>query len=356
MSDGSTIEWLDRPGTKPATWNPIVAYRDVVDEHGNTKRLRGWYCEHVHGGCDNCYSETGNLSGRFMGTKLPYKPGHRKDVTIELHEQVLLMPLKWRTPRTIFVESMSDLYGPWVKDEWLDKIKAVQALTPQHTYIELTKRPERMRDYNVARSTRGVETDRLAICMIGLLEHTQTPSLPVAVTDHNQNWPLPLKNVWGLVSCSTQEDADKFIPILLNTPLAIRGVSAEPLLGPMNLENYLPHRLEPPTWPKLSWIIIGGESGRNARPMHPDWVRSIKAQCETAGAAMFFKQWGEWAPHTGSAAAWPSSSNPVACTNYHNFYDANSKIERQVFRIGKTKAGRLLDGAEHNGFPQARTT
>lgn len=371
MSDGSTIEWLDRPGTKPATWNPLRARETRT---GKT----GWHCEHVHEGCRFCYAERIN---KRLGTKLEYKPGlvlkefnfllagrepdQPAGVVPFLDEKTLLQPLKWKHPRTIFVCSMTDLYGPWVTDEMLDKIKAVQDLTPQHTYIELTKRPERMREYATRLHDEPAQETarRLAAAW------------PIGVTIPSEGVEIPLPNVWGLVSCSTQEDADKFIPILLNTPLAIRGVSAEPLLGDIDFTRLAMTGMEhinamcgvqrvdtgkpSPKFQhcaKLDWIIIGGESGRNARPMHPDWARAIVSQCEAAAVACFFKQWGEWAPHAGSAAAWPSSSNPVACTNYHNFYSADRKIERQVFRIGKARAGRLLDGREHNGFPQARTT
>jgi hypothetical protein len=141
MADGSTIEWLQRPGTKPATWNPIRALNKFTGK-------RGWFCTHVHEGCRNCYAERLNVKdGDTGGNGIPYRAQDRELVDIILHDATLLQPLKWKSPRTIFVCSMSDLYGEWVTDEWLDKIKAVQALTPQHTYIELTKRPERMRAY-----------------------------------------------------------------------------------------------------------------------------------------------------------------------------------------------------------------
>lgn len=365
MSDGSTIEWLDRPGTKPASWNPIRAARKVLGQEtqgaGSDTRI-GWYCEHVHEGCRFCYAESFNLR---LGNGLEYKPGNRDQISIFLDEKTLLQPLKWKSPRTIFVCSMTDLYGPWVKDEWLDKIKAVQTLTPQHTYIELTKRPERMRDY----AMNPLRRNEIELAAEKIKPNVGTPFSP--------KWTIayPLPNVWGLVSCSTQEDADKFIPILLSTPLAIRGVSAEPLLGPIDFDavpvTVAPgffggalrwhhrgkcHLDEGIVYPTLDWIIVGGESGRNARPMHPDWTDSINAQCEAAGTAFFMKQWGEWAPHMGSASDGPSASSLMSCTNYHNFYDGAGKIERQVFRVGKTRAGRLLNGALHNGFPQARTT
>lgn len=396
MSDGSTIEWLDRPGTKPATWNPIRA------RNRETGKI-GWFCVHVHEGCKFCYAEGFNAR---LGNGARYVAQDEAKVEIFLDEKTLLQPLKWKHPRTIFVCSMTDLYGPWVKDEWLDKIKAVQALTPQHTYIELTKRPERMRDY----ATRMHDEPA-----------TETARRLVAVWPARANIPgggieIPLPNVWGLVSCSTQEDADKFVPILLNTPLAIRGVSAEPLLGPIDFTRIclLPQKpgsiragihvntlagrycesgvayrgnwdVTRPVfdagWPvlHLDWVIIGGESGRNARSMHPDWARPIVAQCEAAGVACFFKQWGEF----GTAAYRMDTGLPVfrQFTSFDHWVakastwvrggicldafgcelktgkdfatarDAGRFPVTIMHRVGKKLAGRLLDGAEHNGFP-----
>lgn len=319
MSDGSTIEWLQRPGTKPASWNPIVAWRDVPQPDGSVKRLRGWHCEHVHGGCEWCYAE--GFNGR-LGTRLAYKPGLRKHISIELHEPTLLQPLKWRQPRTIFVCSMTDLYGSWVKDEWLDKIKAVQALTPQHTYIELTKRPERMREYL---SAPGRATD-----INFQMDVITGPSI------HWEDMPLP--NVWGLVSCSTQEDADNFGPHLKVTPLAVRGMSAEPLLGPITLPS------------ELDWVIVGGESGPNARPMHPDWARSIRDQCEAAGVPFFFKQWGQHAPSCYPANEPPDVVHVRMDGSVQEFPIIDSFSMRP---IGKKSAGRSLDGKEHSEFPSS---
>lgn len=353
MSDGSTIEWLDRPGTKSATWNPIRAMDKATGR-------RGWFCVHVHEGCRNCYAERINMkAGDTGGNGWAYEASKLAKVDIVLHENTLLQPLKWKSPRTIFVCSMTDLYGPWVKDEWLDKIKAVQALTPQHTYIELTKRPKKMRDYAIAGSATCAASNRIGVQVVDILDRSKLPALLTPVTEENQNWPLPLKNVWGLVSCSTQEDADKFIPILLNTPLAIRGVSAEPLLGKIDfrclgwqsadgggmraLNALAGHRYSNGVileeTPKLDWIIVGGESGRNARPMHPEWARLIQRQCEGAGTPLFFKQWGQW--------------GRIGDQDGIDHLPEDADV---MTAVGKSKSGRLLDGAEHNGFPQARTT
>ena len=389
MSDGSTIEWLNRPGTKPATWNPIRAHDKLTGK-------RGWFCVHVHGGCVNCYAEKRNINlGDSGGNGHAYIAQNIDKVDISLHEPTLLQPLKWRQPRTIFVCSMTDLYGAWVKDEWLDKIKAVQALTPRHTYIELTKRPERMREYLSAPEFRhrlivairdlGKQHDALEQAsgrrtitpagIIGANAWAASENLAAAIPGSKPTLPLP--NVWGLVSCSTQEDADKFIPILLNTPLAIRGVSAEPLLGPIdftrlarapdkydrempgfgNVTSFyldaltglngitfpgngnIPINAETSTGHGLNWVIIGGESGRNARPMHPDWARAIVSQCEAAGVAVFMKQWGEWAPYDRGRVDSANLATPKS-------------LDTPMQAVGKKLSGRLLDGRTYDGFPE----
>ena len=137
MGDNTKIEWTD------ATWNPLRARHKVTKKNG-------WHCEKVSSGCDICYSDKFN---RRLGTGLPFKPGHRKDIEIFLDEKMLLQPLKWKRPRRIFVCSMTDLFGDFHSDGWIDKMFAVMARCPQHTFQILTKRSKRMRDYITARST-----------------------------------------------------------------------------------------------------------------------------------------------------------------------------------------------------------
>lgn len=304
----TSIEWTHRPGTKGVTWNPIVAYRWITDpQTGERKRLRGWHCEHASTGCINCYSETQNEAGYRGGTKLPYKPGHRKDIEIELHEPTLLKPLHWKAPRTIFVCSMTDLYGEWVTDEMLDRIKAVEALTPQHTYIELTKRAERMRDYVSQFERRGRYVNSRTRNQVWNYPRDGSKFL---LLEENQDWPLP--NVWLGVSCERQEEADERIPLLLQTPAAVRFISAEPLLGAIDLENLkfdggekIVHGFcgqhafrdgdsweHAGEWPGLDWVIVGGESGSSARPFDIAWADELVDQCRAAGVACFVKQLG----------------------------------------------------------------
>jgi protein gp37 len=172
---------------------------------------------------------------------------------------MLTQPLRWKKPRKIFVCSMTDLFADFVTDEMLDKIFAVMALTPQHTYQVLTKRAARMRDIGTA---------------IGRCRTSGSASRP-----------------------SASRKPTNAIPLLLETPAAVRFISAEPLLGPIDLHplGCGTNALTSSTGPNLDWVIAGGESGPHARPMHPDWARSLRDQCQDAGVAFFFKQWGEWA-------------------------------------------------------------
>ena len=311
MADKSAIEWTD------ATWNPIRA------RNKKTGKV-GWHCEHATTGCEFCYAEGFN---KRLGTGLAFKPGHRKDIEIFLDEAMLTQPLRWKKPRKIFPFSMTDLFADFVQVEWLDKIFAVMALTPHHDYQVVTKRAKRMRDYfNVAPAE--------AMHTRWLLAARSAFDAPAGAVI-NGEWPLP--NVWLGVSAERQEEADERIPLLLQTPAAIRFISAEPLLGPIHFAPaWLPrlgHRLNPSP---LHWVIDGGESGPSARPSNPQWYRHIRNQCEAASVPYFHKQNGEWV-----------SVSEVEGAGQHFSFDDG----RTVRRVGKKVAGRLLDGVEHNGFP-----
>ncbi|WP_316214332.1 phage Gp37/Gp68 family protein [Bradyrhizobium sp. SZCCHNR2032] len=363
MADRSKIEWTD------ASWNPIRARNTATGKVG-------WHCERATTGCAGCYAEAFN---RRLGTGLPFKPGHldRGDVELFLDERMLLQPLRWTRPRTIFVCSMTDLFGRFVPDLWLDRIFAVAALTPQHDYQIVTKRSERMREYWVGeRRYRDVHpledrVEKIADAAGRLMEDGDNAHDYVL----NLNWPLP--NVWLGVSAERQEEADARIPDLLQTPAAVRFISAEPLLGPIDLLNsiyhgeagismrgYLRDRTEADDFryhaAKLDWVIAGGESGRNARPMHPDWARSLRDQCQAAGVAFFFKQWGEWAPAAPEDCAdnprsgWmANAAHPHAAKAAELYPEAGAAF---IAHVGKQAAGRLLDGIEHNDLPKGRAS
>ncbi|QOG20426.1 DUF5131 family protein [Bradyrhizobium sp. SEMIA] len=356
MADRSAIEWTD------ASWNPIRA-RNL-----KTGRV-GWHCEHATTGCEHCYSEGFN---KRLGTGLPFKPGHRKDIEVFLDEEMLTQPLRWKKPRRIFVCSMTDAFADFVTDEMLDRMFAVMALATQHTFQVLTKRAKRMREYlcgdwahrsyGIAKALPGFAFGKINIV---------SGSLP---------------NVWLGVSAERQPEADERIPDLLATPAVVRFVSIEPMLGPITLYSVggrtwaqdsltIVHdalagfRGDQANTAKLDWVIVGGESGRSARPMHPDWARALRDQCASAKVAFLFKQWGEWAPQIGAGDGWSIADNPEISRFDHrewedgrwsevfrpmwcDFQDGNYDEAQTVSRIGKKAAGRLLDGVEHNEFPR----
>ncbi|MBI5289947.1 MAG: phage Gp37/Gp68 family protein [Chloroflexi bacterium] len=285
------IEWCDE------TWNPIRARMAPGQKYGEGA---GWACVRVSPGCLNCYAATLN---KRLGTGLDYTVPAMGQVKMYLDEKTLLAPLRWRKPRRVFVCSMTDVFGEWVPDEWLDRIFAVMALAPQHTFQVLTKRSARMREYHAPGQLRDVHVVDAAYEM-GYM-------LPPA---HLLTWPLP--NVWLGVSAEDQERADERIPHLLSTPAAVRWVSAEPLLGPVELtrlrhpsgdnlnalwgctwvDGSIPDQTGPSE--RLDWIVTGGESGPGARPMDLAWARSLRDQCAAAGVAFFMKQTGENAHDT----------------------------------------------------------
>lgn len=252
----TNIEWADE------TWNPITG------------------CRRVSAGCEHCYAERMTRRLAAMGRK-EYQglltPNGRFNGAVKFNEPALLRPLRWRKPRKIFVNSMSDLFGEYVREEWTAQIFAVMAATPQHTYMVLTKRPVRML-FVILSFNEGDE-------ILNLMNRFADP-------DKNIAWPgWPLPNVRLGVSVENQPTADERIPALLATPAACRFVSAEPLLSEVDLIRYIsPWRSEYQN--NLDWVIAGGETGPNARPAHPDWFRSVRDQCVKANVPYFLKQLG----------------------------------------------------------------
>lgn len=290
MSGATTIEWTD------AVWNPVTG------------------CNKVSPGCKNCYAE------RIFHR--PY-PG-RAFTDVRMHPERLDQPLHWRKPRRIFVNSMSDLFHETVSEEFVGHVFAVMSRCPQHTFQVLTKRPADMLD------------------LIGNATNRWGPFQDTVVKDgKGEEWPLP--NVWLGVSVEDQKTADERIPILLNTPAALRFVSYEPALESIDLAYYLfedytdvPGKIGRDWTESLDWVIAGGESGPHARPAHPDWFRQIRDQCAAASVPFFFKQWGEFSP-----------DRPIQIARD----DAFQQSGWPMYRIGKKRAGRLLDGKEYNQFP-----
>jgi len=225
-------------------------------------------CTKVSAGCRSCYAD--RLNRRFKGKAF--------DGTVELcDDKMLERPLHWRRPRRVGVCFMSDLFHEKVPDEFLDKVFAVMALTPQHTYVLLTKRPERMRGYLV-----GLATD---VQNWPLPTDKGSERIRVATIIRSvATWPLP--NVWLGCSVENQQAADERIPLLLEAPAAHRWVSVEPLLGPVDLHLYLP----PYAGSGIDWIVVGGESGPHSRQMEPYWLAQVVLDCEPAGVKVYCKQ------------------------------------------------------------------
>ena len=254
------IEWVvNSDGTMGETWNPVTG------------------CTRIAKGCVNCYAKTlhdKRHKAYLEGAKLPAQYAEPFE-TVQLMPERLERPLHWKKPRTIFVDSVSDLFHKDVPFEFVDRVMAVCALAPWHTYIILTKRIERAKEY----FTEINQTDNYAEAISRMTDWKDTGWM---VTD--AIWPLP--NVWLGTSVSTQADADKNIPLLLQTPAAVRWVSYEPALEAVNFSEWL-CSIETNY---LNWVVCGCESGSSARPFDEAWARSAKEQCQAAGVAYFYKQ------------------------------------------------------------------
>lgn len=336
MSDGTKIEWTD------ATWNPITG------------------CAVVSPGCTNCYAM------QLAGTRLKHHPS-RTGLThntkagpvwtgeVRFNPQWLDQPTRWIKPRMIFVCAHGDLFAEGVEDIWLDQIFSVMACSQQHTFQVLTKRPERMRDYL---------TGKLLEHRLANLQTRFTSPIP-----EPYRWPhMPLPNVWLGVSVEDQKRADERIPILIDTPAAVRWISAEPLLGDVDLSRWLQFAGYDTDLgisnPGLDWIVAGGESGPGARPMHPDWARSLRDQCANAHVPFFFKQWGNWHQtydRDREDPDWQRCSEVARSTpkgRWLNLAGGQGFHGDRVIRLNPTSkviAGRLLDGAQHNAQPGAQS-
>lgn len=230
MSNKSAIEWTE------VTWNPTTG------------------CDRITSGCDNCYAlalakrlkAMGNGKYQADGDPRTSGPGF----AVQMHESALSIPLQWRSPRTVFVNSMSDLFHAKVTDDFIYRVFEVMSSTPRHTYQILTKRPVRL--------------ERLA---------SQLP------------WP---RNIWVGVSVEDNRQAWR-IDRLRRVPAAVRFVSAEPLLGPLDQADLS----------GVDWLIAGGESGVRRRPSESKWFEDIRDRCAAAHIAFFFKQWGGRTPKAG---------------------------------------------------------
>lgn len=331
MGSKTKIEWTD------ASWNPISG------------------CSKVSAGCKNCYAEA--MARRFNKEWKPWTAANAAhNVRMNLHP-VLEIPLRWRKPRKVIVCSMGDLFHDEVRDEFIARVFAVMVKARKHIFQVLTKRPGRMEAL--------LNSRKFNDSVSGQIAHWLSPR-KVEHWYHDPHlftWPLP--NVWLGVTAENQANADERIPLLLKTPAAVRFVSIEPLIEPVDLGDFPPFcwpNIDPGTtaqiremWgpklpensvnaqiPEIRWVIVGGESGPKARPMHPAWVRSIRDQCQAAGVPFHFKQHGEWVGQDDfpqSIAFWEGPE--------HSFGDG-----AVVYRVGKTAAGRELDGRTYDQYPE----
>jgi protein gp37 len=386
MGAKTGIEWTD------ATW-PIV---------------QG--CDYESPGCTHCYAvpliwrlahnPNPKISAPLQGLVKKLANGNLAWTgKLALRQDRMLDPLGWREPRRIFVPSHGDIFHADVPDTFLDQIFAVMALCPQHTFQVLTKRADRMRRYvaETGKTLGRQGTIREAVRELTpwpedrFGEHIETARAITRVSGTFKDRE-PLPNVWLGVSVEDQARADARIPLLLGTPAAKRFLSCEPLLGAVDLTEieHAPAHCIHALWglkaetdgtahygPRIDWVIAGGESGDTARPMHPDWARSLRDQCRAAGVPFFFKQWGEWAPVSAIDldAMYDQLYFPVRKRNPEGVRRA--RVESTVlhrdgsthdvstdenaylasaspmlnFKLGKSRSGRLLDGREWSEFP-----
>ncbi len=347
MAEHTKIEWTDH------TFNPWEG------------------CQRVGPGCDNCYAETRNA--RFGGGQaVNWGPGAPRRRTSVANWN---LPRRWNAQaeafqaqhgrrQRVFCASLADVFDNAVDPQWRADLFTLIHQTPNLDWLLLTKR-------------------------IGNV----VPMMAELVHDKDQDLPwldlMPLPNVWIGATIVNQAEADRDIPKLLAVPARVRFLSMEPLLGQVSFEGLFANPSNPADGTNaldaLDWVIVGGESGPGARPMHPDWARSLRDQCEAVGTTFLFKQWGEWRPisqmeepeHTVlyksnvTAKAHENQENlddcyGRSCTvpttvlhmdgSTHQFTEPMAFLHgtgaMQIFRVGKKSAGRLLDGRSHDGFPE----
>lgn len=331
MVENSKIEWTDH------TFNPWIG------------------CTKVSAACDNCYAETWDK--RFNGERWGAHAARTRTSAANWRK-----PLAWDRQaaaegvrRRVFCASLADVFDNHksIDPEWRADLWELIQETQNLDWLLLTKRPQNIKKFLPDEWDGGV-------------------------------WGWPWSNVWLGTTVENQEEADRRIPHLLSVPAVVHFVSCEPLLGQLDLTPWLWGREKPcGGCPKdvdcecgfkprrefsdetsLDWVICGGESGRNARPMHPDWARSLRDQCRDAGVAFFMKQWGEWASNIGAIDWWEIDDDPEISRFDHVEWEdgkwsepfrpmwCDEPDESTVSRIGKKRAGRLLDGIEHNGLPE----
>lgn len=367
MSSESGIIWTD------STWSPVTG------------------CTKVSAGCKNCYAErevdirwSKNPKSIFYG---------RAFADVRCHEEMLKQPLYWKKPRKIFVCPRGDLFHPDVPDNFITDVFMVMAAASKHTFQVLTKRPERMRDFMLHLMAKPMPDS----VRDAALDRARWFEDADAMDDYiQQQIEDGFPNVWLGVSIEDQATADERIPLLLQTPATVRWISAEPLLGSVDVSRWInptgvtcpdvcpdthyvadgdvetfvsngetiplcPYCGITASWTGydagIDWIVAGGESGAKARPMHPEWTRSLRDQCVAAGVPFLFKQHGEFLGGLEVANEQIDASKSGGWVSldgaYHNGNDRSAFREgdAHVYRCGTKAAGRLIDGQEWNQYP-----
>ena len=322
----TAIQWTDE------TWNPVTG------------------CSRVSEGCRHCYIER----------TPPFRMGGRKlGDPVQLHPERLDQPLRWTKPRRVFVNSLSDLFHEDVPDEFIDRIFAVMTLAHNHTFQILTKRPERLRQYCTRLSDRYVDASLAITRTAWWDDHARSSPCAVGyIEEAIEKGPLP--NVWLGVSVEDQKTADERITILLQTPAAVRWISAEPLLGPVDLDEWVKNvvfcnkcgyfsrapigstkhdgcNYMAATTRRIDWVVAGGESGPGARPCDVVWIRSIVEQCKAAAVPVFVKQLGSNSNHRvpGEVHA-AMTAAPIECKHG---YDVCPTCDRRSDKMWDKKGG-----------------
>lgn len=281
------IQWATK------VWNPVTG------------------CEKVSEGCAECYAE--KFAKRLKKMPNPkvsdkYKNGFKPTC----HPESLKEPEKWKKPQRVFVCSMGDLFHEDIPFEFITKVFATMVMHPKHTFMLLTKRPERMKEF---------------------------------IDWVNPNCLIDLKNIWLGVTAENQERFEERVSILLQIPARIHFVSIEPMLNSVNLNKaFVIPNVEDVTMHTVNWIICGGETGSNARPLNGDWVKNLRDQCYVSETPFFFKQWGEYITIPREDVKKYPLSILKTDLHYHCVYA----------RVGKKAAGNLIDGKEWNQFPNAK--
>ncbi len=316
------IEWTHIPGYKGETWNPVTG------------------CTKISPGCANCYAETILMRFKRSG---PFLPGN----VIQRHDDRLGIPFRWKKPRAVFVNSVSDTFHEDVPDSFLVKIYAVMALTPQHIYQVLTKRPDRAPGLRNLGWLWGEVIKGEANSIRRLNPGLNLP-------EYDGTWPLP--NVWLGTSAENQYWANDRVPKILQCPAVVHFVSCEPLLSDIYLRvlTQASGEVVDGLYEGLDQVIVGGESGnsKKIRPMHPQWARHLRDQTKNAGRAFFFKQWGKYRPMTVEEVG--SQPDKIHFVNYDRRERDNRKVKKTLgvmIKGSKGGNGHELDGKVWQEFP-----